>query len=94
MGASIMGDYEGTSLDSLQQMVGSGVGPAILPELYIRSDAGGLDVVRMVEPEGWDEYRSVGVAWRKNAAFEGTYRDIARIILGEASSCLELLAIA
>lgn len=90
MGSSIMGDYQGTSLDALQQMVGSGVGLAVLPELYIRSDAGGLDVVRVVEPEGWDEYRSIGVSWRKKAAFEQTYREIAGVIAAEAASRLDL----
>ena len=84
LGSSVLADYEGTSLDALQQMVGSGVGLAILPELYIRSDAGGLDVVRIAEPDGWQEYRSIGAAWRQSAAFADLYAEIAAIIAEEA----------
>lgn len=84
IGASVLSDYEGTSLDALQQMVGSGVGLAILPELYIRSDAGGLDVVRIAEPKGWNEYRSIAAAWRSSAAFAGLYAEVTEIIATEA----------
>ena len=89
LGATILADYEGTSLDALQQMVGSGVGLALLPEMYIRSGAGGLDVVSIAEPKGWGEYRSIGAAWRKRAAFGDTYQQIARIIADEARSRLD-----
>ena len=88
LGATILADYEGTSLDALQQMVGSGVGLATLPESYARSSAGGLDVVSIAEPEGWNEYRSIGAAWRKGAAFAETYRQIADIIAHEARARL------
>mgnify|MGYP000002843355 FL=1 len=79
LGATILADYEGPSLDSLQQMAGSGVGLAMLPELYIRSEAGGLDVVRIAEPAGWAQYRSVAAAWRANAAFAGLYAEVAQV---------------
>ncbi|WP_240344963.1 LysR substrate-binding domain-containing protein [Novosphingobium sp. THN1] len=42
LGAEMLLDYEGTSLDSIHQMVGSGVGLAILPELYLRSEVGAM----------------------------------------------------
>ncbi|WP_324826774.1 hydrogen peroxide-inducible genes activator [Qipengyuania zhejiangensis] len=86
--ANIQEDYEGTSLDALQQMVGSGVGLAVLPELYIRSDAGGLDVVKIVDPEGWAEHRTIGAAWRSSAAFADLYAEIAAIIAKIARSRL------
>ena len=47
-------------------------------------DAGGLDVVRIAEPEGWQEYRSVGVAWRSSAAFAELYTEIGETIAEEA----------
>ncbi|MDG5747998.1 hydrogen peroxide-inducible genes activator [Qipengyuania sp. XHP0207] len=80
LGASFLADYEGTSLDAVQQMVGSGVGLALLPELYILSEAGGLDVVKIVEPEGWSEHRSIAAAWRASAAFADLYADVASIV--------------
>ncbi|MXP29431.1 LysR family transcriptional regulator [Porphyrobacter algicida] len=84
LGATILSDYEGTSLDALQQMVGSGVGLAILPELYIRSGAGGLDMVVVTNPPGWTEFRSIGATWRSSAAFADLYREIAKVIAAEA----------
>lgn len=84
IGATILADYEGTSLDALQQMVGSGVGLAILPELYIKSGAGGLDMVAIANPAGWQEYRSIGAAWRSRAAFADLYAEIASLIALEA----------
>lgn len=89
LGATIMSDYEGTSLDALQQMVGSGVGLAILPELYIRSGAGGLDMVAVTDPPGWHEFRSIGAAWRSSAAFADLYAEIAKAIAAEARSKLD-----
>jgi LysR family hydrogen peroxide-inducible transcriptional activator len=41
LGLELLDDYEGTSLDSLCQMCASGLGLAILPELYLRSEIGG-----------------------------------------------------
>lgn len=90
LGATILSDYEGTSLDALQQMVGSGVGLAILPELYIRSGAGGLDMVAVANPPGWQEFRSVGAAWRSKAAFSDLYAEIAEVIAAEARLKLDL----
>jgi len=84
LGGTILADYEGTSLDALQQMVGSGVGLAILPELYIRSGAGGLDMVSVAEPSGWSAYRSIGAAWRSSAAFADLYAEIA-FVIGECA---------
>lgn len=81
--ATILADYQGTSLDALQQMVGSGVGLAILPQLYIRSEAGGLDVVRIAEPSGWHRHRSIAAAWRANAAYADLYAELAQVIAEE-----------
>ncbi|MFW2350016.1 hydrogen peroxide-inducible genes activator [Qipengyuania sp.] len=83
LGATILADYEGTSLDALQQMVGSGVGLALLPQLYVSSEAGGLDVVRIAEPAGWQTHRSIAAAWRTSAAYADLYAEVADVIAGE-----------
>lgn len=88
VGAKVLGDYEGTSLDSLRQMVGSGVGLAILPELYIRSEAGGTDMVRQLQVDGMDEYRSIAAIWRRGAAFEETFFMLAELARSQASRLL------
>jgi LysR family hydrogen peroxide-inducible transcriptional activator len=83
-GMQLMRDYEGTSLDSIQQMVGSGLGLAILPECYIRSEAGGTAGVRLLEIEGWTVSRSIAAAWRAGAAYADTFDMIARRVQAEA----------
>lgn len=84
MGMQLMRDYEGTSLDSIQQMVGSGLGLAILPECYIRSESGGTVGLRLVEVEGWTVTRSIAAAWRAGAAYADTFDLIARRVQAEA----------
>ncbi len=88
VGARILGDYEGTSLDSLRQMVGSGVGLAILPELYIRSEAGGTDMVRQLKLRDYNGYRSIAAVWRKGAAYADTFMTIAELIRTQARRLL------
>ncbi|MXP09366.1 hydrogen peroxide-inducible genes activator [Pseudoblastomonas halimionae] len=86
LGATILGDYQGTSLDALQQMVGSGVGLAVLPQFYLLSEAGGFKVVQIAEPEGWKRHRSIAAAWRSKAAYAELYGEVARIIAEEGRS--------
>ena len=85
----LLRDYEGTSLDSVQQMAGLGLGLAILPEFYIRSEVGGGGV-QVLEIAGWNETRSISAAWRAGAASCDLYLMIARQIQKEAA----LLALA
>ncbi len=87
-GLELLRDYEGTSLDSVRQMVGSGIGLAVLPEFYIRSEVGGQAGVRILEIEDWQVSRSIAAAWRSGAAFAPAYRAIAMRIQQEARALL------
>lgn len=87
-GMRLLADYEGTSLDSLRQMVGSGLGLSILPELYIRSEVGGSAGIKLLEVEGWRATRSIAAAWRAGAAYGETYLAIARRVQDEAARLL------
>lgn len=86
--AELLEDYEGTSLDSLRQMCGSGLGFAILPELYLRSEVGGEDMVKRLKPEGWAATRSIAAVWRDGAAFADNYRLIADVVVEQARKIL------
>lgn len=88
LGMVLLRDYEGTSLDSLHQMAASGTGLAVLPELYIRSDVGGLTGVKVLEPKGWNFTRSIAAAWRSGAAYGDAYRTIAERIDVEARTLI------
>jgi len=88
LGARLLEDYEGTSLDSLRQMCGSGLGFAVLPELYLRSEVGGQDMVSRLNPVDWQASRSIAAVWRQGAAFGDSYRIIAETIATEARRVL------
>jgi len=84
----LLRDYEGTSLDAVQQMVGSGLGLAVLPRCYIRSDSGGTVGVALVDVGGWNATRSIAAAWRAGAAYAETFEMIARRVQDEARRVL------
>lgn len=78
LGAEVLRDYEGTSLDALRLMVVMGMGLAFLPALYIRSEItaeSGL-VVRDIEGESFA--RIVGLAWRSTSPARVFYRQLAQ----------------
>lgn len=75
-GMRVVGDYEGTSLDSLHQMVASGLGASVLPALYLASDVGGLAGLHVVQVRGWDAYRSIAIAWRRSSALGPRFAEI------------------
>lgn len=89
LGLELLGDYEGTSLDSLCQMCASGLGLAILPELYLRSEVGGKNVVAPLEIADWSGSRSVAALWRRNSVYSENYRKIVEVIDREASLLLK-----
>jgi LysR family hydrogen peroxide-inducible transcriptional activator len=61
------GDYEGTSLDGLKQMVMMGMGSAFLPALYIASEiAEGSDLVQ-IDIEGETLTCTHALAWRTSS---------------------------
>lgn len=84
LGMVLLRDYEGTSLDCVHQMAASGIGLAVLPELYIKSDVGGLAGVQVLKPQGWDFTRHIAAAWRSGAAYGDAYRTIAERIQADA----------
>ena len=79
-GASLIRDYEGTSLDALRQMVGMGMGVTFLPALYVRSEIPTRGEVAVMPLKGRAITRSIGLAWRKSAGRAPAYRQIADIV--------------
>lgn len=89
LGLELLSNYEGTSLDSVCQMCASGLGLAVLPELYLRSEVGGKSVVAPLAIADWSGARSVAALWRKNSVCSENYRQIAEVIDREASLLLK-----
>jgi len=76
-GMALSPDYEGTSLDSLHQMVASGLGLSVLPALYLSSDVGGTSGVVVLDVAGWKAHRAIALAWRRGASMQPAFRAIA-----------------
>lgn len=76
-GATLMRDYEGTSLDALRQMVGMGMGSTFLPALYVQSELMSREDISILEIVGKPTYRSIGLAWRKSSGRVSVFQNIA-----------------
>jgi LysR family hydrogen peroxide-inducible transcriptional activator len=72
-------EFRATSLPTLVQMVASGAGLTLLPELAVATEArrAGLRVRPFVKPAPG---RTIALVWRKKAAIAGALRQIAAVI--------------
>ncbi len=77
-GALLQRDYEGTSLDTLRQMVVMGLGVAFLPGLYVHSEMHHPEALHVSELKGRPILRQHGLVWRASAPGRVFYRELAR----------------
>ncbi|MBW2725776.1 MAG: hydrogen peroxide-inducible genes activator [Deltaproteobacteria bacterium] len=78
--AQTLRDYEGTSLDTLRQMVVMGMGIAFLPALYVRSEIHRPGELRVTTVHGEEIYRTHALAWRSSSPSRQLFQAIAREI--------------
>jgi LysR family hydrogen peroxide-inducible transcriptional activator len=74
--AEILRDYEGTSLDSIRQMVYMEMGIAFMPALYIRSEILDRDALSVLSISGKSIYRVHALAWRDTSPLRTFYREL------------------
>ena len=67
LGANTRRDFEGTSLDTLRQMVVMGMGITFLPALYVASEIRETDPLRVADVFGVNMYRDHALAWRSRS---------------------------
>lgn len=79
-GATLLRDYEGTSLDTLRLMVGMGVGIAFLPALYIRSEIGNRKEISVLDLNISNIRRSIALAWRQSSVHAPLFNDMAQLV--------------
>ena len=87
-GMTIAPDYYGTSLESLHQMVASGLGLTLLPSLYLRSEVGGAAGLKILPVQGWRAHRSIAIAWRRQSPMSAAFKLIADHVQGCARTLL------
>jgi LysR family transcriptional regulator, hydrogen peroxide-inducible genes activator len=80
VGAHVLRDYEGTSLDAIRQMAGLGMGLALLPHLYVRQEIRGGDEVIVRPFAGGRHYREIGLVWRAGAGRASAFQTIAQLL--------------
>ncbi len=79
-GAVLSLDYEGTSLDTLRQMVATGLGLSVLPALYVRSEVAREALVTARPLSAPAPGRDIGMVWRSRAAQGAAYGELAAAI--------------
>jgi len=85
LGARLLPDYEGTSLDTLRQMTAMGAGLTFLPALYVHSEIGPKGkrqraevAARSITPRS--PHRTVGLVWRRQAPNRRDYEKLTQLI--------------
>ncbi len=73
-GARLLFDYEGTSLDTLRQMIAMGMGISFLPGLFVHTALQRQTGAVALELKGRNLYRTIGMAWRKTSARQGDFQ--------------------
>jgi len=80
VGARLRLDYEGTSLDTLREMVATGLGVTFLPELYVRAVASRDASIRLLDIVDLPVFRVVALAWRHTSPRQDRYRALGGLI--------------
>mgnify|MGYP000598540576 CR=1 FL=1 len=89
VGASVRRDYEGTSLDAVRQMAAMGGSVAVLPSLYMQSEARedpGLVVRRLDAPEA---VRDIDLLWRPTSPLFAKFQTIGHLLSSAAEELLK-----
>lgn len=77
VGARLLTDYEGTSLDTLREMVGMGMGLSFLPGLYVNTSLRQDPSITIVQVSGAPIYRTIGLIWRRTSVRAEQFRALA-----------------
>jgi len=68
VGARPLPDYEGTSLDTLREMVGMGMGLSFLPGMYVETSVRDDPAIRVAPLSGPPIFRTIGLVWRRSSS--------------------------
>lgn len=81
VGAREHGGFQGTSLDTLRQMVASSIGPTLLPDLYVAAEAAHDPQIRVVPFRDPRPVRIVALVWRRNSVRVQEFMEFGRFIM-------------
>jgi LysR family hydrogen peroxide-inducible transcriptional activator len=87
-GAILRDDYEGTSLDTLREMVARGIGAAFLPMLYTRTRLAADARITLRELADFPLARTIGMCWRRSTPQSQHFQSIAEVMMAAVSEIL------
>lgn len=91
-GAAINREFEGTSLDTLREMVSTGLGAALLPALYVRANQLAKDRTMKVVPlQQKPLSRVVAMAWRQGSPRADRYAELSSFLQGTITKVIGTL---
>ena len=70
-------DFRATSLETLRQMVGAGVGSTLLPALAVQPPVPRSPGIRLVPFKGQPPFRRIALFWRRSSAIDGLLHGLA-----------------
>ncbi len=73
-------DFRATSLDSLRQMVATGLGPTLLPALYVAAEALEDEQLAMRPVTPQPPERVIGLVWRRTGPRADEFRRLAGLV--------------
>lgn len=79
-GASEHPDFRATSLDSLRQMVATGLGATLLPALYVEAEALADPQIAVRPLQSPAPTRAIDLAWRRTTSRSDEFRLFAKLI--------------
>lgn len=80
--------FDASSLSTLVQMVGAGIGVTLIPQMAVPVEARSADVAisRFPAPE---PARKLGLVWRKSSPLYAEFEELAELVRGEVKTHLE-----
>lgn len=88
-GAAEHQDFRATSLDSLRQMVATGLGTTLLPALYVRAEALGDNQIAVRPFAVTAPSRPIDMVWRRTTARSDEFRLFAQLLKDNLPDCVE-----
>lgn len=79
-GANLRYDYEGTSLDTLREMIATGLGVSLMPGLYVRSVVSKDPRFKTFDIGSRGLSRTIGMLWRKSKNPQHNFDNLAVLI--------------
>lgn len=87
-GANEFSGFRATSMEALRQMVAAGTGVTLVPELAVKRDLSGGELIKYIPFSDPQPHRSLGLIWRKGSPREDLFHQLGDIIEGEATQAL------